>query len=259
MPEPAEWEAAGEETSPPPKRGKPTLANRLWALLRPSTAQLSLGVGLAMVAFAAISQFGTSTSQNHYDSMRRDDLIALLDTLTDETERLTNEVTELERTRDALQSGADAQEIAAAEAQQRQDSINILSGAVGATGPGIRVTISAPAGAIDADLILDAVQELRDSGAEVIEINDSIRLVAQSWMQMNNGTLVIDGQQVDLPITIDAIGDPQTLAEGTRFRGGLVSQIQAENIGGSVAIEESHEIMITALRTTSEPEFARPV
>ena len=242
------------DSTAPQRSGRELLV----ALLKPSRAQLAWGLALMLVAMAVVVQLQSTQAGDRYAGMRRDDLVALLDGLTAETDRLQAEVTELERTRDALQSGADAQEVAQAEAQRRADGLAILAGTAPAVGPGIRVTISAPAGRISADLILDAVQELRDAGAEVIELNDSIRLVAQSWVAETSGGLVVDDQELTLPITIDAIGDSHSLAEGMRFRGGLVSQIESQQVGGSVGIDELDEVQITALYAPRVPQYARP-
>lgn len=242
------------DSTAPQRSGRELLV----ALLKPSRAQLAWGLALMLVAMAVVVQLQSTQAGDRYAGMRRDDLVALLDGLTAETDRLQAEVTELERTRDALQSGADAQEVAQAEAQRRADGLAILAGTAPAVGPGIRVTISAPAGRISADLILDAVQELRDAGAEVIELNDSIRLVAQSWVAETSGGLVVDDQELTLPITIDAIGDSHSLAEGMRFRGGLVSQIESQQVGGSVVIDELDEVQITALYAPRVPQYARP-
>ncbi len=242
------------DSTAPQRSGRELLV----ALLKPSRAQLAWGLALMLVAMAVVVQLQSTQAGDRYAGMRRDDLVALLDGLTAETDRLQAEVTELERTRDALQSGADAQEVAQAEAQRRADGLAILAGTAPAVGPGIRVTISAPAGRISADLILDAVQELRDAGAEVIELNDSIRLVAQSWVAETSGGLVVDDQELTLPITIDAIGDSHSLAEGMRFRGGLVSQTESQQVGGSVVIDELDEVQITALYAPRVPQYARP-
>lgn len=227
-------------------------------LLRPTRAQLAWAVALGLVAMAVVVQLQSNQAGARYSTMRRDDLVQLLDGLTQETERLAGEVTELERTRDALQSGADAEHVARQEAQRRADGIAILAGTVPAIGPGVRITISAAAGRIGADLMLDAIQELRDSGAEVIAINHSIRLVAQSWVRDSPDGLVIDDQLVVLPIVIEAIGDPHALAEGARFRGGLVSQVESQKVGGSVLVEELSEVLITALHEPPEPRHAQP-
>lgn len=250
MPDPAR--AAEQPTTTSGLRGL------VVGLLRPGRAQIAWGLALCLVGFATVMQVQSNTAGDRYATMRRDDLIQLLDGLTEEAELLAAEVAELERTRDALQSGADAQEVAEQEARRRADGLAILAGTAPATGPGVSITISAPAGRISADLMLDAIQELRDAGAEVIEVNHSVRLVAQSWVDERDGGLVIDGQTVSLPITIVAIGDPHSLAEGARFRGGLVSQVESAAIGGSVAIEEHDEVTITSLYTSEPPSHARP-
>ncbi|MDI9628323.1 MAG: DUF881 domain-containing protein [Acidobacteriota bacterium] len=230
-----------------------------WAkFVRPSRTQLAWGIALCLVALAVVVQVQSAQSRDRYAGMRGDDLVQLLDGLTQESERLTDEVAALERTLEALQSGADADEIARQEAQRRADGLAILAGTQPAVGPGVRITISAPEGRITADLMLDAIQELRDAGAEVIEINDSIRLVAQSWVSESPQGLLIDDQSVELPIVIEAIGDPHALAEGARFRGGLVSQVESQKVGGSVAIVESPEVEIASLHQPRAPRYAEP-
>lgn len=234
------------------------MRSRLIGLLKPSRAQLAWALALCLVAMGIVIQVQTNQAGDRYASMRRDDLVQLLDGLTQETERLAAEVAELERTRDALRSGADAQQVAEAEAKRRADGLAILAGTAPAVGPGVRITISAPAGRIKADLMLDAIQELRDAGAEVIEINDTIRLVAQSWVADTSTGLVIDDQQVGLPIVIEAIGQPHALAEGARFRGGLIYQVESAKVGGSAVVEELEQVAITSLHQTRAPRYAEP-
>lgn len=226
--------------------------------LKPSRAQLAWALALCLLSMGIVIQVQQNQAGDRYSNMRRDDLVQLLDGLTQESERLAAEVAELERTRDALQSGADAQQVAEEEAKRRADGLAILAGTAPAVGPGVRITISAPAGRVTADLMLDAIQELRDAGAEVIEINDSIRLVAQSWVADTGTGLVIDDQQVDLPIVIEAIGEPHSLAEGARFRGGLIYQVESAKVGGSAVVEELELVEISSLHQPRAPRHAEP-
>lgn len=230
----------------------------LHSALRPSRKQLLLAVVMCLLGMAMVIQMQASSRTDQYSAMRRDDLVQLLDTLNAESQQLSQDVAELQVTHDELESGANANEVAAEEARQRAEAMAILAGTAPATGPGVRITISAPAGAITADLLLDAIQELRDAGAEVIEVNDTVRLVAQSWIAEQDDRLVIDDHAVLLPITIDAIGDSHSLAEGARFRGGLVSQVESSKVGGSVEIVESDQVSITSVRELVDPQHARP-
>ncbi|HSN11408.1 MAG TPA: DUF881 domain-containing protein, partial [Propionibacteriaceae bacterium] len=141
------------------------------ALLRPSASQIVLAAVLLVFGVGVGTQLTTKAVDDPYATARRADLIQLLDTATTETSRLEAEIAQLKTTRDKLQSGVDGAKVAQAEAQNRLDSLAILNGTVGATGPGIRVVVYDPAQKVSASTLLDAVEEFRDAGAEVIEIN----------------------------------------------------------------------------------------
>ena len=113
-------------------------------------------------------------------------------------------------------------------------------------------------GRVDADVLLDAVEEMRDAGAEVIEVNDSIRVVASTWFGADASGLVIDGQPVSRPITFDVIGDPHSLEEAARFRGGIVSAITGPGIGGQVQIDQQDRVVVESLHASRENQYAQP-
>ena len=95
--------------------------------------------------------------------------------------------------------------------------------------------------------------------AEVIELNDTVRLVMRSWFGTDaSGMLTADGVTLEAPYLIEAIGDPATLEAGARFRGGLVSEVEGERVGGRVTIAQQESIAIDSVATPGENEFARP-
>lgn len=226
--------------------------------LRPSRSQLLIAVILAVLGFLVVTQLQTRATDEAYGSLRRTELIALLDDLTAESRRLEGDISSLEATRRQLESGVDAQEVAQAEAARRLEVLGLLAGTLPAEGPGVRITIYDPAGRVSPEILLNAVEELRDAGAEVLEVNDRIRLVAGSWVSSGPDGLVIDDLAVTRPITIEAIGAPETLAEAVRFRGGLVSTVEDAAVGGSVTVTQDRALRIDALHTPRAPRFARP-
>jgi len=127
---------------------------------------------------------------------------------------------------------------------------------VPATGPGIRVVIYDPEQKVTASTLLDAVEEFRDAGAEVIEIDDTIRVVASTWFADRNSDVVADNVVVTRPIAIDVIGDGHALEEAARFRGGLVSQVQ--QYGGTVTISQETNISVTSTRSLPTNRYAHP-
>ena len=249
-----------EETPPARRAIDPSRrANLLRDFFRPSRGQLTVGLALFVTSLIVVITLGSQAAQPDFTNVRQAELIQLLDNISAETRRLEDEARDLEAARTELISGANREEAARQEAERRLQQAEILAGVVPVTGPGVRISISDPEGKLTAELLLDAVEELRDAGAEVIELNDAVRLVMRSaFTTTEDGTVVADGVELRAPYLIDAIGDPATLEAGARFRGGHVSEVEGERVGGSVLITQSDEIGIA---TTVEPQanqFARP-
>jgi uncharacterized protein YlxW (UPF0749 family) len=228
------------------------------ALLRPGRGQILAAIMLFLVGAAGAMQIRINAAGDTYASARREDLIQLLDGLSAESRRLEGEITELERTRSNLQSGADTQRLARQEAEKHLSELAILAGTAPAQGPGIRMRIADPNTAVDAGILLDAVEEMRDAGAEVIEVNNTIRVVASTWFGSDEHGLLIDGKPVSRPITFEVIGEPHDLEEAARFRGGIVSEITGPRIGGQVEIAQQRRVVIESLHAASENQYARP-
>jgi len=226
--------------------------------LHPGRGQILAAVILFVVGAAGVMQIKSNAAGDTYASARREDLIQLLDGLSEESRRLEGEIAQLEQTRSNLQSGADTQRVAREEAQKHFDELSILAGTAPAQGPGIRMRIADPKAVVDAGVLLDAVEEMRDAGAEVIEVNNTIRIVGSTWFGSDDRGLVIDGKPVGRPITFEVIGDPNSLEEAARFRGGIVSEITGPKIGGQVQIEQESRLVIESLHTTRENQYARP-
>ncbi len=241
-------------TETPGRTGK-----EIWqAFIRPGRAQIVVAIALGLVAMFVVWQVRTNRESATYSQYRRSDLIQVLEQLEAETNRLNREIDTLEETKRELESGQDSERIAKEEAEKRISNLSILAGTVPAVGPGIRIIIEDPNNSLTATVLVDSFGELRDAGAEAIEINDSIRVVGQSWVKKTDQGLIVDDELVTSPITIDVIGNPKTLEQGIRFRGGMVSQIESERIGGKVHIYQETDIVVDSIRPTTELKFGRP-
>ena len=145
---------------------------------RATRRQAVIGVLFVLLGFATVSAARGTTTSGLLLTAREDEVVRVLDDLTERQTRLEIEQRALEATRDRLLSGSEEQRLAVARA--RADALAILAGTVPATGPGIRFTITDRDGVIDYTVLLDAVQELRDAGAEAIQIGN-VRVVASTW------------------------------------------------------------------------------
>lgn len=231
--------------------------NRLWRALRqPSRSQVVVGILLAMVGFAGITQIQATKDASSYSGLREQDLIDAFSGLSGTTQRTQAEIDRLTAARAELRSETGQRRAALEQAEQEVDSLNVLAGVVPVTGPGIRVTITEETGTVRVGSILDTLQELRSVGAEAVQINGEVRVVAQTSFEDGVGGLLVDGTLVEAPYVLDAIGVPSTLASSIRFPLGPLQQL--EDDGATVEVVELASLDIDAIRRLVQPEFATP-
>ncbi len=257
---PEQSRAEADGVSDPSEARRPPIGWRelVRDFVKPGRAQVVFAAILLVLGLGVAMQVRTRAEETDYSTLRRDDLVQMLDDLNTESRRLETEIAQLEETKRQLQGGVDRERVARDEAQRRLDVLAILGGTAPAQGPGIRITITDPNRKVTPDLLLNTVEELRDAGAEVIAINNTVRVVASTWFGSSNAGLVVDNQLVTTPITLDVIGEPHALTESTRFSGGLVSEVQGTRIGGSVSVVTDERLTISAVITPTPNKFAKP-
>jgi uncharacterized protein YlxW (UPF0749 family) len=243
-----------EVTNETPVSGRDRLMRALSG--KPSRGQLVVALLLFVLGVAAATQIRITREDNDFSGQRREDLVDLLDSLSSANDRARTQLDDLEDTRSSLQSSSQRRAAAVEEGQKKLAVLGILSGTVAATGPGVTLTIDDPDGTVSAATLLDGVEELRDAGAEAIEINDSVRVVGSTWFSDTNGQVVIDGEVVRPPYVIDAIGGSHTLSEAVIFRGGFRDSVEAD--GGTLDVQEADVVEVGSLHTVTQPEYAQP-
>lgn len=244
----------------PTQEPEPTGRGRLLAALRRpgSRGQASAAVLLAIVGFAGAVQVQSNERDDEYAGTRQQDLIQLLDSLSIASERAENEIARLEETRSSLRNDTDSNNAALEQAREQADVLAVLAGTVPAVGPGVVVTVRDPRTGVGINQLLNGLQELRDAGAEAIEINNTVRVIAQTSLSDGDSGVVVDGQQLAPPYTIEAIGDPHTLAQALDFTGGFIDEVENEAVGGDVTVDEVETVEIATVREPAEPEYAEP-
>ena len=243
-----------EQQSPAPPPGTPPVPDaaegpRDWAAVRaaltraPSRAQWVVAALLFLLGFVLAVQVQT-TQQDALASARTSDLVRILDDISAQRERLAAEEARLRANLSALVSGVNQAQAARESTRERLESLRILAGTVPVHGPGVVVTVSDPDDVLDSSDLLDAVQELRDSGAEAIAI-DGVRVVATTAIVDTPEGISVGGDVVSAPYEIAAIGDAGTLEAGLSFPGGVVESVR--EAGASTAISQRDIVVIDAV------------
>jgi len=224
---------------------------------RPGRFQALAAVLLFLLGLAVVTQ-ARQTSEPGLSTLRETELVRLLDGVSERRQQLEEEAAELQAQREALLTSSDASAEAERAARERLDVYSILAGTVAAQGTGVTMVIrDRGERTVDAAFMLDALQELRDAGAEAVQIGD-VRVVAStSFSDTPDGTgIAVDGTVVQSPYTVRAIGDPDVLEPALRIPGGVVPRLTRNEDG--VAVTELDLVVVDALRVVTAPEYARP-
>lgn len=273
-PEPSEADAAppaGRHELPPdePVRQIGDLQPAgVGGLLRRGRSQLVFGALGALLCLllgvAIVTQVRQNDSGDSLETARPADLLVLLDSLQQREAALNTEVADLQRTLASLEASGSSDQAAIESAQARLAALSILIGTVPATGPGVTLTIEDAAPGVAPETMLDVINELRNAGAEAMQVQGgvadpkpSVRVGVDTWVVGSPGALEMDGQTLNPPYTVVAIGDPPTLAAAMNIPGGAMDSV--ERVGGTMVVQQSDRVDVTALRQPKARQYAQPV
>jgi uncharacterized protein YlxW (UPF0749 family) len=200
---------------------------------------------LALLGFGLAASVRSQRTASTLATTRPSDLVRILDDLDARASVLRSQITDLQNTRSRL-SGSGSDAAALAEARTRTQDLAILAGTIAAQGPGIEVTVTDPQHAVTAEVLVDTVEELRDAGAETLDLA-GVRLGATSWIEDANTGLSVDGHAVQPPYLLRAIGDPATMQKALDIPGGVVDTVDAR-AGAAATIKTVQDEQIRSLR-----------
>lgn len=242
-------------------RSVPEPGNTGWSRLRKSwrprmtRAQILAAVLCAVLGFALAVQVSQNQA-DEFSGLRQSDLVRILDDVSRRSDSLERDATSLRETEYELRSGSDSQQAAIDLAEKNAQIQGILSGRLSAEGPGLEITIVEGTTRITAARLFNVLEELRNAGAEAIEVN-GIRMVTSSYFQDSPQGMIIDGISVSSPYRWTVIGDPQTLEPAIAIPGGAMASITTN--GGRTTIQQKELVQIRAVRDPAEPKYAKPI
>jgi uncharacterized protein YlxW (UPF0749 family) len=248
---------AGAEPADEPDGRRETGRQRLIASLWPprlTRAQLIVALLLFILGLGLAIQVRSTSDSSALRGARQEDLVRILDELDNRSQRLTDEQRRLEGQKTELENSSDQAEEARKQTVEKEQQLGVLAGTVAAQGPGITLTINDPTRSVEADKLLDTIQELRAAGAEAIQVND-VRVVADTYLSDVRGGVEIDGKRVTQPYRFKVIGKPEDLEPALNIPGGVVQTLEKEQ--ATVAVTRQGKIIVNALREAKRPDYAR--
>lgn len=235
--------------------------DRAWSnlrrTLRPRATRSQVIVGLLCLLLGVSIAIQVRQGDDSLEGASQQELVRLLDESDRHVSDLELENAELDRTLEDLRSGQEDDAVARAAAEDRLEQLEIIAGTAPAQGRGIVVSISDPGRTVRPSTLLGVIQELRNAGAEVIQIGD-VRVVASTSVTSDeDGALLVDGTVVRPPYTVRAIGDPDVMDPALRIPGGSADSVAAD--GGTLAIASEDDVRIEAVVELTDPEHSEVV
>jgi uncharacterized protein YlxW (UPF0749 family) len=223
-----------------------------------SSAGALIWVLLALFGFTLVVQLRSNSTDEGLASARQEDLVRILSDLEARDDRLQAEIRALETSQRRLSSGVQGREAAETEAERRAGELGLLAGTLPGRGQGLEIKMSG----VKASAILNAVQELRGAGGEVMELagtgGGAVRVVASTYfVDAEGGGIVADGVRLTGPYTLWVIGQPSTMQTALQIPGGVVASVHSD--GGSVTMVQRASVDVTATRKATSLQYARPV
>ena len=133
----------------------------------------------ALLGFAYMSQINNTKST--YETMDESELVRLLNESNTQISNLEQRKTQLNSQLNSLKSAANEQEQARKIAKQNEETSGLISGRLPAKGQGVTIRIGRGSTTkVDASIMFNLIEELRNAGAEVIAINN-VRVITSTY------------------------------------------------------------------------------
>lgn len=211
----------------------------------------------ALLGFAYMSQINNTKST--YETMDESELVRLLKRVEIlQISNLEQRKTQLNSQLNSLKSAANEQEQARKIAKQNEETSGLISGRLPAKGQGVTIRIGRGLTTkVDASIMFNLIEELRNAGAEVIAINN-VRVITSTYIQDAEEGLIVDGTTIKPTYTVKAIGNPQELSNAVDIAGGVGAQLQVK-YGSNVNVQPSDSIIIDEVREATQNQYAKTV
>jgi len=192
--------------------------------MRRRKSLLTFTAVMALLGFLVVTQLNSQAAADRLTALSVPELGELVANLTTRNDQLREEIRTLESQRAAVEAAANRGDTSAGQIRADLDRVLGWSGALAVIGPGVRVTVE---GDLPGDAVEQLLNELRNAGAEAIAIGDT-RLVPGVVVTGATGGLVVDGQPLEEPLEIQAVGQAETLGGTLTRAGGPIAQLAAQ-------------------------------
>lgn len=199
-------------------------------------------VALMSVQFKTIDETNVADIENMQEAELRTEIANWKNKYTDIVEKIYDTNIKINEYKDTINTNKQASELVSAELAETE----MLAGKTTVVGEGVVVTLQdTEDGVIEADDLVDLINELRYAGAEAISINGQ-RIIFNSYVvAVGVRYISVSGNRVSNPYVVKAIGNQAYLSSTLNLKNsGFVDRYNSS--GKSVTVSLSSNIEIPA-------------
>ena len=222
-----------------------SLSQRLPATLSLTAVCLVLGVLLVIQL---------RTQRDSRLAARSEDWAFVVADLVESNARLREEIDTLQTQLTGLQDvqgGAPVLESLVDEINQ----LRIANGLVEVSGPGIEILIVGPVSVLD---LHDLINEIRNAGAEALSLNGQ-RIVTWSAISYDGDSVTVDGEAVQGPYRLRAIGDGDAMEAALVRPVGILHILVQSREDISTVVQQKEKLTLPVCRQAMEFGYATPL
>jgi uncharacterized protein YlxW (UPF0749 family) len=220
--------------------------------MRSRTTQFTLAVFCFVLGLLLVVQYRSQqATRTRLESMSSADQAVIISNLVAANAQLRDEVASLDaqvRAYDTASGRAPLEDLV-----DELNRVKIINGLVEVSGPGVEVRIDGSISALD---LQDMINELRNTGAEAIAVNEQRVTIFSVITNDDQGTLAINGTPIEQPFVLQAIGDPQTMHTALLRAGGLIAVFEHSYTGLTVTVQQRSKLVLPIYSQPLSLEYA---
>jgi uncharacterized protein YlxW (UPF0749 family) len=222
--------------------------------MRTPGGRLALAGVALVLGFLIVLQLRAQGGGSDLENRSALELTLVVANLNTRNDQLRMEVAVLERELASHKAAQSRGGSSAGQIRADLDRVRAWSGALGVTGPGVRVTLR---GDMPGTAVGDLVNELRNAGTEALAVG-GVRVVAGTVVAGPPGELSVENTPLPPVLVVEAIGNAATLTGTLARAGGVVAQLEVTYRELSVELTPVDRLILPPTERDLAPQNARP-
>lgn len=210
--------------------------------------QVPITIVLVFLGILLSAQFQTQARVLTDLSMQKsEDLITMVRNLSDKRLQLEHELQETQTKLRNLRNSSSSEQNMISNLQAELDKLKLINGSEVVKGSGLKVIIYQDSPILYVDIV-SIINELWAAGAEAISVNDTRIDTSTVFFYTETESamyITLNHKPLSYPITINAIGNPNTLEKGLTLPGGIMDNLAL--FRAFPYLEQNEEIIMPAV------------